>query len=138
MKVEMQRLPEAFPWLDTPLLETLTLSGFSTLHAIQKKGPQKLLDVKGMDQAKADELHAYAVERVRELEEEKARRIEEERLLARQAAAAEAAAAAAETEEAASAESQTQTDEQGGTSGEEATPGTSDTDEEPTEAGRSG
>ena len=100
MKAEMQKLSEIFEWIDNSMLETLTLSGFSTLHAIQKKGAERLLEVKGMDEDGAKELHVYAVGRVRELDEEKTLRIQEERARVREAAAA---AAAAEAEAAAQA-----------------------------------
>jgi N utilization substance protein A len=103
MRAEMQLLPEVIAGLDTPTLETLMLSGFSSLHAIAKKGSEALLTVKGMDAVKAHELHEYAVRRAQEMEEEKARRIMEERQRAREEAAAAAAAAAAEAEAAAQA-----------------------------------
>ncbi|MHC4251510.1 MAG: transcription termination factor NusA [Planctomycetota bacterium] len=103
MRAEMQRLPEMIAGLDTPTVETLMLSGFSSLHAIAKKGSEALLAVKGMDGVKAHELHEYAARRAQEMEEEKARRIMEERQRVREEAAAAAAAAAAEAEAAAAA-----------------------------------
>jgi len=103
MRAEMQRLPEVIEGLDKPTLETLMLSGFSSIHAIAKKGSEALLSVKGIDVMKARELHDYAVRRAQEMEEEKARRIAEERQRAREEAAAAAAAAAAEAEAAAQA-----------------------------------
>jgi len=95
MRAEMQRLPEAVQGLTDPIVETLMLSGFSSLHAIVKKGAEKLREVKGIDELIARELHAFAAKRVQELDEEKARRIEEERQKAREEAAARAAAEAA-------------------------------------------
>jgi len=103
MRAEMQRLPEAIEGLDKPTLETLMLSGFSSIHAIAKKGSEALLSVKGIDVMKARELHDYAVRRAQEMEEEKTRRIAEERQRAREEAAAAAAAAAEEAEAAARA-----------------------------------
>jgi N utilization substance protein A len=98
MRAEMQLLPEVIAGLDMPTVETLMLSGFSSLHAIAKKGSEALLAVKGMDGIKAHELHEYAARRAQEMEEEKARRIMEERQRVREEAAAAAAAAAAEAE----------------------------------------
>ncbi len=118
MKLEMQKLIELFEWLDNSMLETMTLSGFSTLHAIQRKGAEKLLEVKGMDEDKAGELHLYAVGRVRELDDEKARRIQEERARAREEAAAAAAAAAAEAEAAAAAKAEAEAAAEAEKSGE--------------------
>jgi N utilization substance protein A len=108
MRAEMQRLPEVIEGLDTATIETMTLSGFSSLHAIAKKGAEALQSVKGIDDIKAHELHTYALGRVKELDEEKMRRIEEERRRAREEAAAalaaEEAAAALAAEEAKAAE----------------------------------
>jgi N utilization substance protein A len=98
MREEMQRLPGEIRDLDQPTLDTLMMSGFSSIHAIAKKGSEALLTVKGMDAMKARELHDYAVRRALEMEEEKARRITEERQRLREEAAAAAAAAAAEAE----------------------------------------
>jgi N utilization substance protein A len=94
MRLEMKKLPEIVPGLTESTVETMALSGFGTLHAVAKKGVEKLLGVKGIDEIKARELHAYAVKRVEELEAEKVRRIEEERRRAREEAAARAAAEA--------------------------------------------
>jgi len=88
MRAEMQRLSEIIPGLQPATVETMTLSGFSTLHAIAKKGPEKLLTVKGVTELMAHELFDYAVRRVQELEEEKARRLAEERAAMLQAAQA--------------------------------------------------
>ncbi|MHC4199503.1 MAG: transcription termination factor NusA [Planctomycetota bacterium] len=108
MRAEMQRLPEVIEGLDASTIETMTLSGFSSLHAIAKKGVEALQSVKGIDEIKAHELHTYALGRVKEIDEEKMRRIEEERRRAREEAAAalaaEEAAAAAAAEEAKAAE----------------------------------
>jgi len=103
MRAEMQRLPEVIEGLDNSTLETLMLSGFSSIHAIAKKGSEALLSVKGIDVMKARELHDYAVRRAQEMEEEKTRRIAEERQRAREEAAAAAAATAEEAEAAARA-----------------------------------
>jgi len=104
MRAEMQRLPEVIEGLDTATIETMTLSGFSSLHAIAKKGVEALRSVKGMDEIKAHELHTYALGRVKEIDEEKMRRIEEERRRAREEAAAAVAAEEAKAAEAAKAE----------------------------------
>lgn len=79
MRAEMLRLSEVIQGLSPSIVETMMLSGFSSLHAIVKKGPEKLLAIKGIDELKAHELYDYAVKRVQELEEEKARRLAEER-----------------------------------------------------------
>ena len=94
-RAEMQRLSEVIEGIDQSMVDTLMLSGFSSLHAIAKKGPEKLVTVKGLDEAKAHELWQYALKRIEELEEEKARRASEERAAAAAAREAEAAAAAA-------------------------------------------
>ncbi len=121
-RAEMQRLPEIIEGLDPSTVETLLLSGFSSLHAIAKKGVEALLSVKGMDDVKAHALHEYTVGRVKELDEEKSRRIIEERRRAREAAAealaeeqraAEAAAAEAEVAEKEAASEQEQEAEAG-------------------------
>jgi N utilization substance protein A len=94
-RAEMQRLSEIMEGIDQSMVDTLMLSGFSSLHAISKKGPEKLVTVKGLDEAKAHELWQYALKRIEELEEEKARRDSEERAAVAAAREAEAAAAAA-------------------------------------------
>lgn len=106
MRAEMAKLPEIVEGLTSATVETLMLSGFSSLHAVVKKGTEALLSVKGVDDIKAHELRDYAVRRVKELEEERIRRLEEERkraieaarVAAEEAAKAEAAAAEGEKE----------------------------------------
>jgi N utilization substance protein A len=89
-RAEMQRLSETIEGLTQSTVDTLMLSGFGSLHAIAKKGPEKLATVKGLDEAQSLALWQYAAKRIEELAEEKARRASEERVAAAEARAREA------------------------------------------------
>jgi N utilization substance protein A len=98
MRAEMQKLPEVVEGVTSSMVETMVLSGFSSLHAIVRKGVDKLTSLKDVSDELARKLYDYALRRTQELEEEKARRIEEERTKARDETAKAAEAPAADGE----------------------------------------
>ncbi len=103
-QVEMHKLPGMPP----ELVERMIMVGFKSLQKIVKKTPEALLEVKGIDEKMAAEIHAYAAGRIEEIVVEKA------------AAAKIAAAAAAAIDEslgdAAPAEEMENIEEMGATS----------------------